>query len=100
MKITSIQSQIKRTNRYSIYVDGKYSFSLSEPALIEQGLAKNQELTETQIRELKKLQEEDKLYAQTLRYISYRARSEWEIVQYLKRKSASPSLIDETLNKL
>lgn len=100
MKITSIQKQIKRTNRYSIYIDEKYSFSLSESALIDQGLAKNQELSEVQVSTLKKLQEDDKLFAQTLRYLSYRARSEWEITQYLKRKKAPPSLIDEILNKL
>jgi hypothetical protein len=36
MKITAIKQQVKRQGRYSIFVDDKYAFSLSENALLDQ----------------------------------------------------------------
>lgn len=101
MKITSIKQQVKRADRYSIFVEGKYAFSLSESALLESKLASGQELNDQQVKEYKKLSEDDKLYNQTLRYVAMRPRSQWEIQFYLeKKKKASPPLIETILNKL
>lgn len=100
MKITSIKQQIKRGDRYSIFVEGKYSFSLSESALLESKLASGQELTKEQVGEFKRLSADDKLYNQTLRYVAMRPRTKWEIEFYLQRREASPALIDMILNKL
>ena len=100
MKITKITQQLKRANRYSIFVDGKYAFSLSESALLESKLASGQELTREQVSEYKKLSADDKLYNQALRYAAMRPRSTWEMDQYLKRKNATPPLSQIILNKL
>ena len=45
MKITAIKQQVKDQSRYSIYIDGKYSFGLSESALIDSGLRIGTEIT-------------------------------------------------------
>jgi regulatory protein len=100
MKITSIKQQVKRADRYSIFVEGKYAFSLSESALLESKLARGQELSREQLGEFKKLSADDKLYNQTLRYVAMRPRTRWEVEFYLERKQASPALIDNILNKL
>ncbi len=101
MKITSIKQQAKRTDRYSIFIEGKYVFSLSESALLESKLASGQELTKEQVNDYKKISADDKLYNQTLRYVAMRPRSRWEIEFYLEyRKKASPALANEILNKL
>lgn len=100
MKITSIKQQAKRTDRYSIFVEGKYAFSLSETALLESKLASSQELTRQQVSEFKKLSADDKLYNQALRYVALRPRSVWEMQFYLERKQASPALIEQITNKL
>lgn len=100
MKVTSIKQQVKRAGRYSIFVDDKYAFSLSETALLESKLASGQELSAGQVRQFKQLSGEDRLYNQTLRYVAMRLRSAWEIEQYLARKKASPHLIEQILNKL
>ena len=100
MKITSIKQQAKRTDRYSIFVEGKYAFSLSENTLLDSKLASGQELTKEQVREYKKISADDKLYNRALRYVAMRPRSKWEVEQYLKRKEASPALIEQILNKL
>jgi regulatory protein len=100
MKITSIKQQVKHPDRYSIFVDGKFAFSFSEEALLSSGVTKDQELTLKQCRELERKSTNDKLYNQTLRYISLRSHTTWEVDRYLERKGASPSLKDEILNKL
>lgn len=100
MKITGIKQQVKRADRYSIYVDEVYAFSLSESALLEHQLASGQELSRQQVDEYKQISADDKLYGLALRYVAMRPRSRWEIEFYLKRKDASPPLIEIILNKL
>ena len=100
MKITAIKQQVRREGRYSVFVDGKYSFSLSGDALLQSKLVLGQELGAGEVRELKQTSADDQLYNVTLRYIALRPRSRWELEQYLKRKKASPPLLDSILNKL
>ncbi len=100
MKVTSIKQQLKRMDRYSIFIDGRYAFSLSDSALLDKQVMIGQEFTDKQFREFKQSSIDDKLYDATLRYLALRSRSQWEIEQYLKRKKASPSLINVILNKL
>lgn len=100
MKITDIKAQVKTAGRYSIFIDGKYSFSLSDVTLLEQQIKIGLELTKERVAELKQLSSDDKLYGSTLRYLGIRLRSEWEVRTYLQRKKASPALADSILNKL
>lgn len=100
MKITAIKQQVKRSDRYSIYLDEKYTFSLGESDLLRSGLRIGQELDERQVTELQDTSRLGKLYDQTLNLLSFRPRSEWELRDYLKRKKQAPQDVDETLNKL
>lgn len=100
MQITAIKSQVRRQGRYSIFVEGKYSFSLSDMGLLEAKLVVGQELSQDKIGELKQLSVDDKLYNLTLGYLAIRPRSEWEITTYLSRKGASPTLLKTILSKL
>lgn len=100
MKITNIKLQVKRADRYSIYVDEKYTFSFGESELLNSGLHINQEVSEAELEALKDAAVVDKAYDRALNYISLRRRSEWEIRTYLKRKDYPPALIDTILNKL
>lgn len=100
MKVTKITQQVKRPDRYSIFVEGKYSFSLSESALLQSKLVSGQELSKEQVDEYKKLSADDKVYNQALRYAAMRQRSMWEMESYLQRKKAAPPLQESILNKL
>ncbi len=100
MKITSIKQQVKRTDRYSVFVDGKYSFSLSESALLSQGIASGQELTKQQLEQLKETSGNDKAYGNALRYVAMRPRSVWEIETYLKRKDVDEPVAADIIKRL
>lgn len=100
MRITTIKQQAKRTDRYSVFVDGKYVFSLSESGLIQSGLASGQELDAAELTRLKKAAGLDKAYYNAMRYVALRPRSEWEIAMYLKRKEADKDTSDEVIRRL
>jgi regulatory protein len=100
MKITAIRQQEKLKDRYSVYVDEKYSFSLSEVALLESGLASGKELSAEELKGFKQLSADDKLYGNALRYAAMRLRSRWELTEYLRRKQASPEASESVMAKL
>ena len=100
MKVTRITQQEKQRDRYSIFIDDKYAFSLSEGALLESKLAVGQELDKAALKQWKQVSADDKIYNQALRYAAVRLRSTWEMEQYLRRKDASPPLVEIILNKL
>lgn len=100
MKITNIKQQAKQGDRFSIFVDEKYSFSLGESELLASGLRNGQEITKEDLEALKGRAEQDKAYDRVLRYIAIRQRSRWELEQYLKRKNTPAPLTETILNKL
>jgi regulatory protein len=86
LKLTKIVQQQRQKDRYSIYVDEKYVFSLSEGALLAAGLSTGMELTREDLKDYKKLSADDKAFNRALRYAAMRRRSEWEMIDYLRRK--------------
>lgn len=100
MTITAIKQQVKRQDRYSIYVDGKYAFSLSEGGLIASGLASGREIDDSQLHELKKAAGMDKAYGNALRYVAMRPRSEWELHDYFRRKQVDETAAQEIVQRL
>jgi regulatory protein len=94
MKLTSIKAQVKNENRVSVFVDGKYSFSLSLDQLLEEKLKKNDELDESRIKQLKKISDEGKLKQRTLEWVMGRPHSTREFRDYLYKKQADKDLIE------
>jgi regulatory protein len=100
MKITSIKQQERLKGRYSVYVDEKYSFSLSADGLLDSHLYNGQELDEQQLESYKKLSADDKAYGLTLAYVARRLRSSWEMQQYFRRKDYDEALGQQLLDRL
>lgn len=100
MKITKISQQVKRPDRYSVYLDEKYAFSLREAELFTLGLHSGQEISEEQLAEYQNESEFGKWYDRTLNLLSFRFRSEWELRDYLRRKECPQTVTEKILNKL
>jgi regulatory protein len=100
VKITAIKQQLKLQNRYSIYVDEKYSFSLSEGALLEQKVYIGQEVSATELEAFKDTSKLDKAYGLTLAYVARRLRSEWELRDYFRRKEIDEDAGEQILERL
>lgn len=100
MKITEIRQQQKRQDRYSIYIDGKFSFGLNEAQLADLGLKQGQEFTAAELAELKHQAAAGKAYERAVRYVAIRPRSRWELEVYLKRKDYESPVIADTISRL
>lgn len=100
MKITDIKKQVKRSDRYSIFIDGKYDFSLSESELLNLALRVGQELSKEDYKKLKDTASEDRAYDRALNLIMCRPRSVWEIQTYLKQKKYEPAMIEKITRRL
>ncbi len=100
MRVTDIKQQVKRQDRYSIYVDDKYVFSLGEAELLNTGLRIGKEFTPEELEDLKQRAVLDKAYDRALNLIARRQRSQWELEDYLKRKDYDPDVVQIILNRL
>jgi regulatory protein len=100
MAITDIQRQKRNANRVSIYIDGKYAFSLDCDTLARAGLHVGDEVTD----ELKaELVEKDGFarardYAYSL--LSYRERTAHEIRERLGEKGFDRALVGRVIAQL
>lgn len=100
MKITAIKQQVKRTNRYSIFIDDKYKFSLSDIEVSNLGVHVGQSISGEELASLNKESETSLAKNNSLRFLSYRPRSRWEMESYLKRKKYEPETVDKTIKFL
>lgn len=94
MKISAIKQQVKNPERASIFVDGKYGFSLSLDDLVREKLKHGQELDEAELKRLKKLSDDGKLKARALEWLLSRPRSVREFSDYLYRKKVEKPQIE------
>ncbi|MBC1727419.1 recombination regulator RecX [Listeria seeligeri] len=100
MKITSISVQQKNKERYNIFVDEKYNFSVDEEVLARFQLMKGKQLTEAEIEEIKQADMVRKGLNKAINFLSHRVRSEKEIRDYLRKQEMEPYAIDAILQKL
>lgn len=85
-KVTSLKGAVRDPRRINVFIDGKFSFSLTITELADSKLHQGQTLTESEIAELRNLSGLGKLYQQTLEYCFSRPHSKKEIIDYLERK--------------
>ena len=99
MKITAIKQQVKNPELVSIFVEGKYEFSLSLDELIKHKLKNSTELDKADIKKFKKISADGKLRARSLEWLLNRPRSEREFRDYLFRKKIEPEQIDSLVSE-
>ncbi len=99
MKITKIEGQ-KNIERVNIYIDREFAFGLTKEIQLKYGLYEGMEIDKRFIEEV--LLEEEKLKAKNkaLKFLSYRQRSEKEVVDKLKKEGFSQEIIDKTVEFL
>lgn len=100
MKITAIKAQVKNTERISIYVDEKYSFSLTYNQLLDQKLRIGLEVDDARLAELKHISDFGKAYERGLNYVMVRPRSVREVRDYARRKKWTPEDTELIIEKL
>lgn len=99
-KITAISQQVKRQDRYSIFVDGEYTLSLTSAQLIELAIATGDELEARRIVELVELSGYGKMLDRAYNYLSYRPRSSKEVKDHLVKKGCDQPTISKIIAAL
>jgi len=99
-KITDIKQQKRSSERFSLYIDGRYSFSLGDLELSNAGLRVGQELTAGEVEHWQSQALEAKAYNAALGQLSYRRRSLREVADYLKRKEYDDDIAASVIRRL
>jgi len=97
MKITALKQQIKNPERVSVFVDGKYEFSLSLDELLRERLKKDTELDKAKVKKLKKTSADGKLRMRSMEWLLNRPHSIREFKEYLYRKKAEPEQVESLI---
>lgn len=100
MRITAIKQQVKNPERVSVFVDGKYEFSLSLDQLLQQKLKQGDELDKADVKRFKKISADGKLRMRATEWLLSRPHSQRELRDYLFRKKAEAELIESFINDL
>ena len=97
-KITALVVQKRDPNRVNVHLDGEYAFGLSR--IVAAWLRVGQELDEEKLKRLQIEDARERAVQQALLFLSYRARSESEIRQNLRKHEMPEEVIEETLARL
>ncbi|QQY78968.1 regulatory protein [Keratinibaculum paraultunense] len=100
MKITKIEQQKNNKERVNVYIDDKFAFGLMIEIKYKYDLQENMEINEEYIEKVLREEELSKAKDQALKFLTYRQRSEKEIIDKLRKKGFEESIIDDTLNYL
>ncbi|SFM45257.1 regulatory protein [Gracilibacillus orientalis] len=103
-EITKITTQKKSKHRFNIFLKENeqeyYGFSVNEDILIQYYLQKGQFLTPETIEQIQEKDESYKAYTLSIKYLSYRMRSEKELIDHLYRKEVDDTYIGEVITRL
>ncbi len=99
-KVTDIQVQVKRNNRYSVFLDDEFAFGLDQDVLIKSGIARGDELSTEQINKILELEEKKKAKDKAIRLLAVRARSKKEIHDRLQQAKYSEQVIGWVVSEL
>jgi len=100
VKITDIKRQKRRKNRVSIYLDGKYTFSLDYDTIARANIYIGDEITEEDKNKLIAKDAFSRARDYAYYFVSYRDRSEYEIKKRLFEKEFQPAVVNEVLSLL
>lgn len=98
--ITKITRQKRNEERYNIYLDEKYAFSVDEAIIIQYGLTKGKPLDEIAVGEIAFDDEVSRAYNRALSFLAYQMRSEHEVHQKLLKAEFGEAVIQEAIQKL
>jgi regulatory protein len=97
-KITALQVQKRNPNRVNLHLDGEFAFGLAR--IVAAWLRVGQELSDEKIEQLQSEDARERAYQQAMLFLSYRARSESEIRQNLRKHEIPEPVIEQTLDRL
>lgn len=104
IKLSKIKEAKRTKGRYHLYEEKNgsetYIGTVSEETLIRHNLIRARELSEEEFESIKSMETVDRAVQLAVNFISFRMRSEREIISYLKKKETEEDVIPEVLERL
>lgn len=97
-RVTAVEPQVKRPNRFNLYVDDHFAMGLS--LYVASGVRVGQEVTQADLEKLAHAEQLEDAHERALRFLEQRPRSEQEIRRKLKAKEFSTEIIDAVIVRL
>jgi regulatory protein len=97
-RVTAVEPQVKRANRFNLYVDNHFAMGLS--AYVAATVRVGQELSRAEMEQLARAEELEQAHESALRFLEVRPRSEQELRQQLRKKKYSDEIISQVLARL
>lgn len=85
--VTKLEVQQKNRERLNVYLDGEFAFGLAVNAAL--GLRTGQALTPQDVAALQAADDFERAYIKALNFLSYRARSEREVADNLRKRRSN-----------
>lgn len=98
--ITDVQTQRRRAERRSIFINDEFAFGISEESYVRYALFKGREVTQAFLDEVRQAEEQYQARQAALRFLQRRMRSVQEIERKLAEKEFPPETIAATLEFL
>jgi len=99
-RITSIERQKRNPERVNVALDGEFAFAIPVNAVLDFGLRTGNQLSVSQIEELKEIDDTAKATDAAIRLLTARPRSVREIEQRLRRKEFDDPTIERVIERL
>ena len=97
-QITALKIQKRNPNRINVYLDGSYAFPIAR--IVGAWLQIGQVLTEEKIAALRTQDTKEVAFQRALNFLSYRPRSESEVLRKLTEIGFDETVIAETIERL
>lgn len=97
MKITKIEPQKRNKNRVSVYIDETFAFGVDMEVAYTCGLKEGLDIDRQWLDEVVRKEEQFRAQNYALNLLSYRARSEREIMERMQQKGYELSVIEDTI---
>jgi regulatory protein len=99
-RVTALETQKRRADRVSVFVDGSFAVGLSAAVARDLDLYVGRELAEEELRALAAARDFDRAYERALRYLRPRLRSRAEIERRLRRYGYDDDVIRPVRERL
>lgn len=99
-KITKLEVQKKNKNRISVFINNSYAFGVHREIAIKNGLKEGLVVNNDELEEILKEDEQNKANSYVLNLLSYRPRSQKEIIDKMKGKGYENDVIENTISFL
>ncbi len=97
-RVTAIEPQVKRANRFSLYIDDHFAMGLN--AFVAAGVRVGQELSRADLENLLRAEQLEEARDKALSFLAVRPRSEQEIRRQLAKKKYPEEIINQVLARL